>query len=612
MDRWPALAGLLSVPVVEVESVVRKARWVFPEFDDSDRGRLAHGADCSTLFAGLLLRRGVREVDAARDFLEPKLLQLSDPDELPDMGRAVDRIERALRDGETIAVFGDYDVDGVTSTCLLVDFFHLIDHSVRYRLPHRVSEGYGLREATVRELAADGVELLITVDNGSSSRREIDLANELGMEVVVVDHHQPSEDLPRPVAHVNPLLDTTGRVFPDFAGVGVVYKLVWALSKRLSRATKLSPQFRTFLLDSLGLVAMGTIADVVNLHGENRVLAKFGLQALSASRRPGIRALVTACLSPGSGARPRGQGGAATDAVRARVESNHVGFRLGPRINAVGRLGSAETALELLTTDCETRAQELLGELETENIRRREIERAMFEEARAMVLESYDLESERAIVVGDPGWHPGVVGIVASRLVEEFFRPAVVFAIDGDRARGSARSIPQVHLTDAFGKCRDLLRGYGGHAMAAGAELDPSRLEEFRAALSDAVDVPVSEMVPEIESDGPVQLPELTGQFLDDLRRLEPHGRGNPEPLLVARDLEVVGEPRRMGKDGRHLSFFVRAQGRAFRAVAFGQADRYDEITRLGRVSLLFQPTWNTWRGKKEIELNVRDIRLGD
>jgi single-stranded-DNA-specific exonuclease len=575
-------------------------RWIVPDVDGTLAGVIREKSACSSLLARLLLRRGVLSPDEAAVFLDPKLLQLSDPFDLPDMDRAVERIAVALRRSEPITIFGDYDVDGIASTCLLLDFFRLIEVPVSYRVPHRLADGYGLRIETIEEFAATGTRLLITVDNGSSSRAAIARAGELGIDVVVTDHHEPSSELPEPVAFVNPLLDRTGRVFRHFSGAGVAFKLVWALCKRLSKGKKLTGEYRDFVWESMSLAALGTIADVVPLRGENRVIATHGLRTLMRSTKPGIRALVEVALA----AESAGAQGAAP-----RLRARHVGFRVGPRLNAVGRLGHAAQAIELLTTSSDERARVLLAELEAENDRRRSIEAAILKTARERVLAEVDLEREKAIVLVDPGWHPGVIGIVSARITEEFHRPTLLLCVDGDRARGSARSIPQVHITDALARCRHLLRSFGGHARAAGADLDLARVTELRAALNDAIPTPISEMVPEIEADGEIRLEDLSPGLLEDLAKLEPHGEGNPEPLLVARGVEVVGEPKLIGREGRHVSFWVRHAGRSYRAVAFGQAAGYETLRSSPSVSLLFQPRWNEWGGRREIELDVREIR---
>ncbi|HLU50342.1 MAG TPA: single-stranded-DNA-specific exonuclease RecJ [Planctomycetota bacterium] len=580
----------------------RGKRWVVPEIDLGLCERIQRSIACSPVVAALLVRRGVGEPDEAAAFLAPSLHDLSDPFLLPDMDRAVARIEEGLRRRERIAIFGDYDVDGIASTALLVSFFRQIDCPVDYRLPHRLSEGYGLREATVEELARDGIELLITVDNGSSSVGPIARARELGIDVVVTDHHEPPGELPSPVALVNPRLDEKSGVCRDLAGVGVTFKLVWALCQRLSKSKKLSPEFRQFLVDSLAFVALGTIADVVPLHGENRILARYGLTALGNSKRTGIRRLLDLALSS---TRTNGAG-------RPEIESSHVGFRIAPRLNAVGRLGRADQGIELLLTDDPERADELCEAIETENQRRREIESAIHSQARERVLEEVDLSKARAIVLGDPEWHPGVIGIVAARIMDEFYRPTLLFALENGRARGSARSIPPVHITDALGRCRDVLLGFGGHAMAAGAEIEPRRIGELRDALQRSIEVPVETLEPEIEADGRVVLDEITADLFADVAKLAPHGHGNPEPLLVAEGVKLVGEPRLLGQDGRHIAFHVRQGERVLRAVAFGKGEWFDDLRggRGLRLSLLFRVRKNVWQGRTTIELDVQDMKL--
>ena len=595
-------------------------RWHIPDLDADRLQDLRRHVSCTETLASILLRRGIDDVDDAARFLDPKLLDLVEPSTLPDIDLAVDRIGRAIAERERVAIFGDYDVDGLASTCLLRDFFQLLDFPVRCRLPHRLREGYGLRDETVRDFAVEGTDLLITVDNGSSARAPIELARSLGIDVVVIDHHQPSDLPPEPVALVNPWLSKDERAFRELAGVGVTFKVVWALSQHFSRAKKLSPRFRQFLLDSLALVALGTVADVVPLRGENRVLTKFGLVALRDTSRPGLRKLVELCLpatGPGSGGPSNGRTVARTNGGanrrRPSLEARDIGFRIGPRLNAAGRLGQAEIAMRLLTTESETEADELLGVLEADNEHRRAIEAAILATARTRILADVDLSVARCLVLGDADWHPGVLGIVAARLVDEFYRPTLLFAIDGDRARGSARSIPHVHLHDAMSRCAEHFVQFGGHAFAAGAEIDPARIDSLRVALHDAIDVAPHDMVPTVEVDCRLPLDAIDATLLAELARLSPHGAGNPVPLFVASDVEIVGQPRVIGRDGQHLTFHVREPGghAAFRAVAFGLGARVRDIARRGtRVSLLFEVRWNEWQGQRAIELRVLELEL--
>jgi single-stranded-DNA-specific exonuclease len=550
---------------------------------------------CSPLLARLLLRRGISDPEVARSFLRPKLLDLHDPFLLPGMEAATKRILRAIRDRQRITIFGDYDADGVSSTALLSSFFRFIECPVSCRLPNRLVDGYGLSAAVVEELASDGVELIITVDNGSSACEAVSAANRLGVDVVITDHHQPPDELPEASALVNPWLPGSTYPFQDLAGVGVTFKLVWALAQRFSRQTKLSPEFKTFLLDSLALVAVGTISDVVPLLGENRALAKFGLSALERSQQAGLRHLAKAALQGRS----------------EPLLAHHVAFRIGPRLNAAGRLGTPDTALRLLVTDSDEEAAEILAELDRENSKRREIERTIFEAAAEQVRAQVDLANTRAIVLGAPDWHSGVIGIVASRLVEAFYRPTLLFAMEDEECKGSARSIPGVDLTAALATCHEHLIGYGGHEMAAGCRMAPYKLEAVRAQLNAAIPIAPEDMVPLVEADDRISLEELTEATLEELALLGPYGQSNPVPTFALEDAEVVGRPRTMGASGGHLAFHVRQDQAVRRAVAFGKGEFLPAVAQRGaRVSLLLEAQLSRWQGNVEVELNVQDLRV--
>jgi single-stranded-DNA-specific exonuclease len=579
--------------------VVRK-KWTVGPLDERPAADLAREVPCSRLLARLLLRRGFPDAESARRFLKPRLQDLHDPFLLPGMEAATERIAQALQAREKVAVFGDYDVDGISSTCLLHDFFRHLGFPVTCRLPHRLNDGYGLKEDAVRELAAEGVTLIITVDNGASAHREVAVAREHGVDVVVTDHHQPPPEALRACAVVNPWLPGSAYPFKDLAGVGVTFKLVWALSQRLSRQKKVSEEFRRLLVDSLALAALGTISDVVPLVGENRIFAKFGLISLAETRRPGLRSLVDSVFDGGRDGRDG-----------RRLEASHVAFRIGPRINAAGRLGEAERAMRLLITDDAAEASDLASHLDRENRRRQEIEGGILAEARALIRETVDLDRDRVIVLGAAGWHLGVIGIVASKIVEEFSRPVLLVALEEGRARGSARSVRGVHICEALSRCREHLSGFGGHEMAAGFQLDPAALPALRRALNEAVDREPRDMVPEVDVDDVILLADLTPEALAEILLLAPHGQGNPAPVFTAEDVEIVGQPRVLGASGRHLSFHVRQEGSVRRAIAFGQGDLLPALDRRGtRLSLLVAPQLSTFRGRSEVELNVRDLRV--
>lgn len=572
-------------------------RWSVPEEDEEAEARLAAELRSSRLLARLLRNRGVCDREAAERFLEPKLSHLHDPLLLPEMSRAVERIALAIERREKVAIFGDYDVDGISSTCLLLQFFRFIEFPVQWRLPNRLVDGYGLKTDAVRELASGGVQLIITVDNGSCAFEEVSLATELGVDVVITDHHQPSAAPPRSIALVNPWTPGSRYPFQGLAGVGVAFKLLWALCQRLSKATKLSGRFRDFLLESLALVSLGTIADVVPLLDENRALAKFGLRALQRSTRPGLRSLVALALEGGRG---------------APLDAEHVGFRIGPCLNAAGRLGRVESAMRLVLSEDEAEAGQLARLLSSENQRRKAIEREMVHGARQLVEEGVDLGRDRAIVLGSEGWHSGVLGIVAARIAEAYHRPTLLLTVEGERARGSARSVPGVHICEALAACSELLIGYGGHEMAAGVEMRAERLGELRAALNAAIPATPEQMLPRVKADAVVALEELTPQALGELRRLEPHGHGNPRPLLIARGLHWVGEPRRMGATGEHVAFHVRqrvGRGLSLRAVAFRMGERVAQLRgECDDFALLFEPQLSRWQGALTVELHVRGV----
>ena len=573
-----------------------ESKWIVPDGATREDFALSEGLLCSPLLARLLRRRGVDDPSEAETFLSPKLVHLHDPALLPNIDAATARVDTAIRERERVAIFGDYDVDGISSTALLAEFFRLIGFPVARRLPERLVDGYGLKPHSVEALAADGVDLVITVDNGVSAVAAVDRAIELGIDVVILDHHQPPPELPRAIAVVDPWLAGSQYPFPDLAGVGVTFKFVWAMCQRLSKQKKLSDSFREFLLDALAFVALGTVADVVPLLGENRTLASYGLRALRHTERPGLRFLVDLALSRGG---DKGRPLVATD----------IGFRIGPLLNAAGRLGRAERGLDLLLAENEETARRLGEHLQEENERRRVIEREICDEARGLIDPS-TLSSDRAIVLGGDGWHAGVIGIVAARITEEFFRPTLIVALDGERGRGSARSIPGVDIARALSRCDDCLLSHGGHELAAGVEMVSERVDDLRVRLNDAIDLDPCEYVRETATDGEVNLAELTLKTLEELARLEPFGEQNPEPLFVINGVDIVGRPKAIGRGGDHLALFVRQGDVSLRGIAFGQGERVEEVAAPGtRWSLLATPQISTWQGRRSVELLVRDLR---
>ncbi len=557
---------------------------------------LSRGLGVTPLLAGLLVNRGIRDLPGGRRFLQPNLDGLHDPSRLPGLPAAVDRLRRAIRDRERIVIYGDYDADGLTGTAILHRVLRLLGAESECYIPHRVEEGYGLGLAPVERIAAGGPGLLVTVDCGTSDVAEVRRAGELGMDVIVTDHHEPPDVLPEPLALVNPKLPGSGYPDRDITGAGVAFKLAWALLQGLPEPARRAQPVQDFLLEGMALAALGTVADVAPLLGENRVFVAYGLGAMRHCRNPGLRALL------------------ARSGIEARepIETGHLAFRLGPRLNAGGRLGSARPALQLFLCEDPAEAEAIAESLDRANTDRQRVEARILGEARERIAAEHDLAADRALVLADARWHPGVIGIVAARLVEEHRRPVLLVALAGDRGRGSGRSVPGFPLHEALARCREHLLACGGHAMAAGLEIESSRLPAFRErflALA-AEAFPGSLPAPVLAVEADVAIRQLTLPVARELARLGPHGVGNAAPVLAARGVRVAGEPRRMGRAGNHVSFVVNQEGASLRAVWWGAADELPKrLDASRRCDLAFTLATNAWSGSETVELMVEDLR---
>jgi len=571
-------------------------RWALCDCDEGQRDELVAALGVSPIVAQLLLNRGVDDSTNARQFLAPDLNHLHEPSLLPDIDKAVERIRRAIGEGEKVLIYGDYDADGVTATSLLILLFAQFGQKPGYYIPHRVDEGYGLHAEAIEAAAADGVGLIVTVDCGISSVAEVERARELGIDVIITDHHEPGREVPNACAVVNAKL--TGCLYPyrELAGVGVAFKLAWALGQAFSPAKRVTSEFRRFLVDAMGLVALGTVADVVPLTGENRVFAAFGLQALQGSAQPGMVALIRQVGIEGKALSPR-----------------DVSFKLAPRLNAAGRLGAADVCVELLTCDSPERAAEIASELDECNRSRQRVQAAIVTSAREQLLSDPQWEERRSIVLADSEWHAGVLGIVASKLTEEFHRPTILLAIDGDQVRGSARSVPGVNMFAAIDACGDLLTSYGGHSGAAGVRMPLAQLDAFRERFE-------SQVVAQLDGEEPCDVVEVEAEvvlgavghgLVSECDRLAPYGQGNPAPVLVCSDLAVAGQPRLMGRQGQHVSFYVRQGTTSRRVIGFNLGGVYDKLSSGNAVcDIAFTPRLNKFRGTEEIELEMCDLRF--
>lgn len=562
-------------------------RWMLRgEVDPAVAASLAGELRISSLVASLTLQRGVTNAASARRFLDGRLADMPDPFTMTDMEAAVQRLCKAVQGEEPIAVHGDYDVDGITASALLVENLRAFGAQVEYYIPLRLVDGYGLSGEALQRAAARGARVAVSVDCGVSALAEARLARELGLDLIITDHHQPPQHLPEAFAVLNPHRPDCGFPDKDLAGVGVAFMLLVALRCRLRELGWFRNRPEPDLRHSLDLVALGTIADIAPLRGLNRMFVKAGLAVLNHGRRPGVSALKQV-------------------ADVAEVTSGSVGFRLAPRLNAAGRLQDAAQGVALLLEESFPKALSGARCLDECNRERQTIEQQTLDQALVRLAEGGDV-GRCSIVLADARWHPGVIGIVASRLVERFHRPTVLVALENGTGKGSARSIGGFHLYRALETCGKWLKGFGGHEFAAGLTIDEGRIKEFAEAFDKLVREQLSEedLQPRHLYDAEVSLDDLTLGTVAELEKLAPFGAGNPQPLLLVRNLRI--ERPEVLKD-KHLRFVAVQGGTRLACIAFGMAHRRGELA--GDIDILFTPSVNQWRDRREVRLNVRDLR---
>ncbi len=549
--------------------------------------------------AQLLINRGIDDPLLARDFLAARFSELRDPQLLPGLASAADRIHTAIKDGKKIAIYGDYDADGMTATAILVRCLRLLRANVTYYVPNRLDEGYGLNSDALTKLAADQVQLVVTVDCGITSCEEAVTATRLGLELIVTDHHEMADRLPAAAEIVHPRLPGHDYPFDGLCGAAVAFKLAWALCQRASRAEKVTPRFKLFLLSSLGLAAIGTVADVVPLIDENRLIVRHGLNSLKEYPLAGVDALMAVCKLK----------------ERPQLSSEDIAFALGPRLNAAGRLGQAELAVELLTTDDDNRARGLAEYLHELNINRDSLERSIYLSASKQLQEQFDVAGDAAFVLAGRGWHPGVIGIVAGRLAEKYARPCVMISLDDlgqSVGTGSARTAAGLNLHQTLSHCAEHLITFGGHAAAAGLRIDETQIDTFRAHFTRQVaeQIAPEDRVAEIYIDAEAALAQLTLQTVKQIEQLAPFGERNPRPVLCAVNVEIAGPIKRMGAGERHLSLVLQHEAVKLRALAFGQAEWADDLSqRDGPIDVAYRPVINEFRGRRSVELHLVDWR---
>ncbi len=568
---------------------VAAPRWESSTCDEAAATHLAAVLGISPVVARLLCQRGLGDPEQASRFLAPRLEHLHDPMALADMSRAVERILQAIARRERIAIHGDYDVDGITSTVMLRRALELHGADVVHFIPERLKDGYGLQSAAIDRLQGDGVSLVISVDCGIRGEEAARRARELGVDLIITDHHEPDAELPPALAVINPKrADCT---YPDkyLAGVGVALKLVQALCTRSSHESWL-PGF-------VKIAAIGTLADVVPLVGENRVIAKLGLEMLTRGpHKVGLRSLLDVSGLSGK-----------------TIDSYHISFLLAPRVNAAGRMSNPDIATRLLLANDETLAEEaraLALQLDAENIRRQEEEAAILAAAKKIVQTDPEIGARSVLVVAGEGWHRGVIGIVASKLVETFHRPAIVLSIEGNTAHGSCRSIPCFDMLGALERCASRLLRFGGHRQAAGLTLESAEIRRLRLEINDVADEVLGpeDLMPRLRIDGDLGFRSITGDVAAGVAALAPFGAGNPRPVFAARGVEIVDGPRKLRE--RHLKMALRQDGRIFRAVAWRAAERHDYLEEhRSAVDVAFSLEQNQYNGEIYVELTLADVR---
>ena len=563
--------------------------WNTRPHDEARAAELSRVLGVSAITARLLANRGLTDPDEASRFLHPSLDQLFDPFKLTDLGRAVDRLLLAIARRDRIAIHGDYDVDGITSTVILRRALELLGANVGHFIPERLTDGYGLQPATIDRLHAEGTQLIVSVDCGIRGAEAAFRARELGVDLIITDHHEPDTELPVACAVVNPKRRDCNYPDKNLAGVGVALKLVQALCHRTGKTSWL-PAF-------VKIASIGTLADVVPLVGENRVIAKLGLQMLSKGpHKVGLRALLEAAGLTGK-----------------IIDSYHIGFMVAPRINAAGRMSTPDIATRLLLAVDDAMGDEakaLAEQLEAENTRRRHEDQDILAKAKKIVETDPDIGAHSVLVVSGDGWHRGVIGIVASKLVDAFYRPAIVLSVDGHVTHGSCRSIPGFDMLGALESCAPLMLRFGGHKQAAGLQLETARIKEFRLAVNAHASgcLGPDDLRPRLWLDGPLAFHELTERVMSEFATLAPFGPGNPRPRFHTGPVAIVDGPRIL-KD-RHLKVSVKQDGRVIRAIQWNAADREADMTALkDGVEIAYTVEENEYMGERYVELRLEDFR---
>lgn len=566
-----------------------KKKWTLKDPPDkSSVLALADSLNISNILAELLIQRNVTNFFEAKKYFRPDLEEIHDPYLMADMEKAATRVIDAITNNEKICVYGDYDVDGTCSASLMYLFLKELDANVYVHIPQRLTEGYGLSIAGINQIKDDKVDLIISVDCGITAVEEIDYANNFGIDTIICDHHQPKEILPNAYAILDPLKPGCDYPFKYLSGAGVAFKLARAIAYRFGK--------KDMVFKYLDLVALAGAADIVPLTDENRILVRAGIEQINKNPRPGIKSLIKiARMEPGN------------------LSAGQIVFTIAPRINAVGRLGDANRAVELFNTDSYEEAERLARVLESENLERRKIDEVTFSHALEMVKQIEDFDTELGIVLHHESWHPGVVGIVASRLVEKYYRPAIMLSSIDGVAKGSARSIPGFDIYAAIEECKDLVVQFGGHKAAAGLEIEVHNLPEFKKRFNEVLKLNLKEddVVPEIKIDSKISLCEITPKFIRVLDQFAPFGPGNMRPVFLAEDVKVVATPRIVGTNHFVTTFCQNGGDKVYDAIGFNLGKFVYEVDKdINLVDIVFTIEKVVRDSRTYPQIRVKDVRV--
>lgn len=556
-------------------------KWEFLKTDEDKVKQIAEKYDMSELLATVLVNRNIVEDKDIKIFLSPNRNDFHDPYQMPDMEKAVDRILKAIETNEKVMIYGDYDVDGITSITVLKKFLHARGLDAGFYIPNRLNEGYGLNKNAIKKIAEEGYSLIITVDCGISCIEEIKYAYELGMEVIVTDHHEPLEELPEAVAVIDCKRKDSTYPFNSLAGVGVAFKLSQAISIKLGLDEK---EF----LKYLDIVCVGTISDIVPLVDENRVIAKLGLKLVEVTKNMGLKSLLI------------------TSGYK-EINSNAISFGIAPRINACGRMGFEEDALNLFLNEDKKQVLTITDKLNSYNKERQEIEKRIFDEV-ILKIEKEKLDEKKAIVVAGEGWHHGVIGIVASKITDLYFKPTILICLEDGKGKGSGRSVPGFDLHDALCKCSECLEKYGGHEMAVGLSLDANKFQEFADKFEEiASEAHTDEIVSVIKIDKEIKLKDIDTQIVKELSQLEPFGEANKMPIFIYKNLKI--DSIRSLSEGKHLKLTLKDGNTVVNAIGFNLGALATEYLIGDKVDVLGVLEINTFNGVDSVQINLRDIR---